>query len=169
MLQMKQTQPSDNGSCPPVLALEVRNGEWWLQHARLARSGASTSEPSGRLPPETGVWVRMALDVTYSQDGDEGSVKLYLDLNGDGDSLDPDEQIPAFTTHTLKYETPDPAAARHRRPGARGFDPLPSADRPLPRLVLDCPAPSGCSVAGGQRAGRSARSSFAIAPVKLGG
>ena len=153
---MKQTQPSDNGSGPLSSASQVRNGEWWLQHAKSPGAcGESTSETLWEAPAVTGVWVRMALDVTYSQHSNEGKVKLYLDRNGDGDSLDAEEQSPTITTHTLKYETPDPdGSPRHRWPGARGLDPLPPAGRPLPRSLHRLPGAERLLGSDGQRAGR---------------
>jgi hypothetical protein len=147
VLQMKQSQPSDNGSCPPVLSLQVRTGEWWLQHANSpGPCGESESETLWKAPAKAGVWVRMALDVTYSRHSDEGKVKLYLDRNGDGDSLDSDEQSPTFTTHTLKYETPD--SDGDDTDGLTAGESIPSHLRVglYHDSSYDCPAPSGCSV-----------------------
>ena len=149
VLQMKQTQPSDNGSCPPVLSLQVRAGEWWLQHAKSPGAcGESISETLWRAPAATGVWVRTALEVTYSQHSDKGQVKLYIDRNGDGDWLDDEEQSPAFTTHTLKYETPDRHGAASDTDGLAPGDSIPSHLRVgvYHDPSIDCPAPSGCSV-----------------------
>jgi Ca2+-binding RTX toxin-like protein len=149
LLQMKQTQPSDNGSCPPVLSLEVRNGEWWLQHAETPGAcGESLTETLWKAPAVTGVWVRMALDVTYSQHSNKGSVKLYLDRNGDGDSLDADERSPTITTHTLKYETPDPDGKANDTDGLGPGDSIPSHLRVglYHDPSIACPAPAGCSV-----------------------
>jgi hypothetical protein len=142
---MKQSQPSDNGSCPPVLSLQVRFEEWRLQHQESPGS-CGDSETLWEAPAETGVWVRVALDVTYSRYSDEGKVKLYLDLNGDGDSLDAREQSPAITTHTLKYETPDPDG--YDTDGLSAGDSIPSHLRVglYHDPSYDCPAPDGCSV-----------------------
>jgi hypothetical protein len=146
VLQMKQTQPSDNGSGIPVLALQVTNGEWKLKHVDSPSGG--TSETLWRAPAKTGVWVRIAMDVTYSQHTDEGSVKLYLDRNGDGDSLDASEQSPAITSHTLKYETPDPDGAANDTDGLAPGSSIPSHLRVglYHDPSIECPAPSGCSV-----------------------
>ena len=149
VLQMKQTQPADNGSCPPVLSLQVRTGEWWLQHANSPGAcGESVSETLWKTPAVTGVWVRVALDVTYSQHSDEGKVKLYLDRNGDGDALDADEQSPTITTHTLKYETPDPEGQANDTDGLAPGDSIPSHLRIglYHDPFIACPAPAGCSV-----------------------
>jgi hypothetical protein len=149
VLQMKQTQPADNGSCPPVLSLQVRTGEWWLQHANSPGAcGESVSETLWKAPASTGVWVRVALDVTYSQHSDEGRVKLYLDRNGDGDALDAGEQSPAITTHTLKYETPDPHGQANDTDGLAPGDSIPSHLRIglYHDPSMACPAPASCSV-----------------------
>jgi hypothetical protein len=147
VLQMKQTQPADNGGCPPVLSLQVRNGQWWLQHAS-SPGPCGLSETLWKAPASTGVWVRVALDVTYSQHSDEGRVKLYLDRNGDGDALDAGEQSPAITTHTLKYETPDPHGQANDSDGLAPGDSIPSHLRIglYHDPSIACPAPSGCSV-----------------------
>jgi hypothetical protein len=145
VLQMKQSQPSDNGSCPPVLSLQVRFEEWRLQHQESPGS-CGDSETLWEAPAETGVWVRVALDVTYSRYSDDGKVRLSLDLNGDGDSLDAREQSPAITTHTLKYETPDPDG--YDTDGLAAGDSIPSHLRVglYHDPSYDCPAPDGCSV-----------------------
>jgi hypothetical protein len=90
----------------------------------------------------------MALEVTYSQHSDDGKVKLYLDRNGDGDSLDADEQSPAITTHTLKYETPDRHGQSNDTDGLAPGDSIPSHLRVglYHDPSIACPAPSGCSV-----------------------
>jgi hypothetical protein len=143
VLQMKQAQPSDNGGGIPVLSLQVTNGEWRLTHASSPAGG--TSETLWEVPATTGVWIRVALDVTYSQYAGEGRVKLYLDRNGDGDTLDADERSPTITTHTLKYET---AGADGDTDGLEPRDSIPSHLRVglYHDPSLACPAPSGCSV-----------------------
>ena len=70
--------------------------------------GAPTAPTSTRLwsaPARTGTWTRFAFDVHYSQYASQGSIKVYVDLNGDGDATDPGEQSPTFNTYTLKTET----------------------------------------------------------------
>jgi Ca2+-binding RTX toxin-like protein len=145
VLRMKQTQPSDNGGGAPVLSLDARNGRWNLLQSDSAGYSSDT-HVLWSTPAETGVWVRVALDVTYSQHSDEGKVKLYLDRNGDGDSLDAEEQSPTFTTHTLKYETPDPDG--NDTDGLAPGESIPSHLRVglFHDSDIDCPAPSGCSV-----------------------
>jgi hypothetical protein len=88
------------------------------------------------------------MEVTYSQHSDQGMVKLYIDRNGDGDALDPEEQSPNITTHTLKYETPDHHGAANDTDGLAPGDSIPSHLRigPYHDPSIDCPAPSGCSL-----------------------
>jgi hypothetical protein len=146
VLQMKQTQPSDNGAGIPVLSLQVSNGEWKLNHADSPAGG--TSETLWEASAGAGVWIRVALDVKYSQHDDEGRVKLYLDRNGDGDWLDAEERSPPFTTHTLKYELPDHHGAASETNGLAPGDSIPSHLRVglYHDPSIDCPAPRGCSI-----------------------
>lgn len=140
VMQMKQTQPSNNGGGPPALALHAVNGQWEL-HRSDSPGPSSRATRIWSTPAQKGVWTRAAFDVTYSQDPALGRIKVYIDTNGDGDFNDPGEQSPTISTHTLKYET---AGSRntvavgasipsHLRLGVyRGSD-------------LDCPT-AGCSV-----------------------
>lgn len=143
VMQMKQTQPADNGGGTPVLALEAWDGDWQL---RQSDSTGETSDASElwSAPIQTDTWTRFALDVTYSQDPARGSVKVYADLNGDGDFGDPEEQSEAFRTYTLKVETEGDGSGD----GLDEGDPIPSHLRV--GLYHDesypCPAPNGCRV-----------------------
>jgi Polysaccharide lyase len=104
VMQMKQTQPSENGGGTPVISLEARDGRWKLIQSN-SPGYSSDTHVLWSTPAETGVWTRFAFDVVYSQDPDRGSIRLSVDLNGDGDARDPGEQSPVFKTYTLKYET----------------------------------------------------------------
>jgi Right handed beta helix region/Polysaccharide lyase len=104
VMRMKQTQPSANGGGAPVISLEAQNGRWNLTQSDSA-GDSSDAHVLWSTPAQTGLWTRFAFDVVYSQDPAIGSIKVSVDLNGDGDSLDPDEQSPTFQTYTLKYET----------------------------------------------------------------
>ena len=103
-MQMKQTQPSANGGGTPVISLEARNGRWNLIQSN-SPGHSSDTHVLWSAPAQTGVWTRFAFDVVYSQDPAIGSIRVSVDLDGDGDSLDPGEQSPTFQTYTLKYET----------------------------------------------------------------
>jgi hypothetical protein len=142
VMQMKQTQPSDNGNGTPVLSLQADGGRWRLFHS----SSADQSEESVELwsaPATAGRWTRFAFDVVYSQATEKGSIKVYADLNGDGDAADRGEQSPGIATYTLKRET-----------GAPGGDAIaPGTSIPSHLRVgvyhkpaIACPAPRGCAV-----------------------
>ena len=96
VLQMKQSQPSAGGGGAPVLELQARNGRWLML-------GDWHGFWSGRV--RTGVWTRFAFDVSYSQDPALGSIRIYADLNGDGDALDKGEKSRVYHRATLRRET----------------------------------------------------------------
>ena len=141
VLQMKQAQPADNGGGTPVLSLKAFDGQWSLFHSVEGASDVDT--PLWSIPAEKGVWTRFAFDVVYSADPDRGSIKVYADLDGDGDFDGPDEESPTFITNTLKRETgggigdgylEGAPLASHLRAGIY-HDP-----------EINCPAPGGCAV-----------------------
>jgi hypothetical protein len=103
VIQMKQTQPADNGGGTPALSLKAYGEHWILFHSDPGKTKVDT--PLWSAPAEAGVWTRFAFDVRYSQDPDLGSIKLYADLDADGDFEDPGEESPTFITNTLKRET----------------------------------------------------------------
>jgi Polysaccharide lyase len=109
VMQMKQIQPAANGGGTPVAALKAYDGLWSLVQSES--SGASDSSREVWSTPATaGTWTRFAFDVTYSSNPSVGSIKVYVDLNADGDALDVGEQSPTFNTYTLKVETAGSAA-----------------------------------------------------------
>jgi hypothetical protein len=141
VMQMKQTQPADNGDGTPVLALEAFDNDWILRQSDSSGPSSDAHE-LWAAPAKPGVWTRFALDVTYSQDPTRGRIRIYADLNGDGDFDDAREQSKVKTTFTLKEETED------------GEDDL-AAGESIPshlRVGLyhdpayPCPAPDGCYV-----------------------
>jgi hypothetical protein len=101
VLQMKQAQPASASGDGPVLELQLRNGRYYLDHP----AGSYWSTPA-----TSGVWQRVVLDIRYSQDPNLGSVRMYIDANGDGDVADPGEQGPQVRAATLKAETEGPIA-----------------------------------------------------------
>ena len=142
--QMKQTQPADNGGGTPVLALHAYRGSWELRRSNSAGpSGDTTALWSTRAA--TGVWTRFAFDVTYSRH-DTGSVKLYVDLNGDGHAIGADEESPVISTYTLKRETP--AQQSPDNDPLRSGDSLPSHLRAgiYHDPAIACPVAQGCAV-----------------------
>ena len=144
VMQMKQTQPSDNGTGTPVLAMEAKSGRW-----RVVQSDSVLLTSGGvelwNTPAATGVWTRFAFDVTYSQYSSQGSLKVYVDLNGDGDSLDSGEQSPTFTTYTLKREIAA-AESPDNDPLVEGAS-IPSHLRAgiYHNPTIACPSPAGCA------------------------
>jgi Polysaccharide lyase len=141
VMQMKQAGPSNNSSGTPVLDMDVYGGRWRLRQS-LSAGDASDSRELWSTPAQTGSWTRFAYDVTYSQNPSIGRIKVYVDLNGDGDFNDAGEQSPTFQTYTLKYEIPGPE---------KGLAPGQSIPSHLRLGIyhdssISCPAPSGCSV-----------------------
>jgi hypothetical protein len=142
VMQMKQSGPSNNsGIGTPILEMDVWGGQWRLRQS-LSQTGQSDSRQLWSAPARTGVWTRFAYDVTYSQDPNVGRIKVYVDLNGDGDFADAGEQSQTFHTYTLKKEIPGPDQ------GLQPGESIPSHLRMgiYHDPAIACPAPSGCSV-----------------------
>jgi hypothetical protein len=145
VMQMKQTQPSDNGNGTPVLALQAQASQWTLFHSASADESGNAVE-LWSAPATTRTWTRFAFDVVYSQSTSAGRVRVYADLNGDGDARDAGEQSPPMATYTLKRESAaetspddDPlvqgeSIPSHLRTGLYHHDPI------------ACPPPGGCPV-----------------------
>jgi hypothetical protein len=135
VMQMKQTNPAANGDGSPIIELDAKGNKWRLINAW---------NELWSTPAEHGEWTRFALDVRYSQDPNVGSIKVYVDLNGDGDASDSGEQSPTFHVPTLKRETEGGSPDDGIAPGAS----IPGHLRVGPYHDPDiaCPAPSGCSV-----------------------
>jgi Polysaccharide lyase len=102
VMQMKQSQPFDAFDDRPALTLQVYDGRWRL---RTGLRPVSDSQVWS-VPAATGRWVRFAFDVTYSADPDVGSVRVAVDLNGDGDFRDRREVSGLLRMATLKREGP---------------------------------------------------------------
>jgi hypothetical protein len=141
VMQMKQAGPSNNSSGTPVLEMDAYGGRWRLRQS-LSTGDASDSRELWSTPAQTGSWTRFAYDVTYSSDPSIGSIKVNVDLNGDGDFGDAGEQSPTFHTYTLKKEIAGP-------------DTLLAVGQSIPSHLrmglyhdssVSCPGPSGCSV-----------------------
>jgi len=100
VLQMKQSQPADAGGGVPVLALQANHNRWRLV-PNSRRGGSVWSAPA-----TVGRWARFAFDVTYSSDPRSGSLRVSVDLNGDGDATDQHERGERVELRTLKLEGP---------------------------------------------------------------
>ena len=109
VMQMKQTAPANNGGGTPVLALEVREGNWVLTQSD-SPGPSSLGHEVWRTPATAGQWTHVSFDVTYSPDPSKGKVQVKVD----------DVDSPTFTTFTQKYET-SPAS-----PGLSAGDGIPS-------------------------------------------
>jgi hypothetical protein len=96
VLQMKQIQPYNNPTPAPIIELQLRGNQWMLVNSW---NGVWTA------PAQPGAWTRFAFDVTYSANPAIGSIKVYADLNGDGDFADANEQSSTIHTATLEAET----------------------------------------------------------------
>jgi hypothetical protein len=135
--QMKQAQPSDNGGGGPILELQISGRRLRL----VNRWHQVWTTPA----PAKNTWIRYALNVHYSPDPSLGSVRLFVDLNGDGDALDRGERSPRLRISTMLREIDGPNGT------GDGFAPGDTIPDHLRLGVytssLDpCPPPSGCAV-----------------------
>jgi Polysaccharide lyase len=142
VMQMKQANPAANTSGSPMLELEAFQGRWKLIGSRK-RGLTSDSRELWSAPAQTGVWTRFNFKIRYSRSPRKGWIKVAVDLNGDGDSLDPGERRHKIRTFTLKTEV------RGGRPdGVRPGASIPSHLRTglYQDPAIPCPPPAGCSV-----------------------
>jgi hypothetical protein len=106
VLQMKQAQPYNNSNPASIFEMQVRDSRWFI---------GSNWNGVWDTPATQNTWTRFAFDIVYSQDPSKGSIKIYVDLNGDGDASDAGEQSPRTRQATLPSETspahPDGVAA----------------------------------------------------------
>lgn len=103
VMQMKQAQPAANGSGTPMLSLRAYNGRWALLQSNSSGLSSDNHE-IWSAPASSEQWTRFAFDVHYSQDPSQGSITVYVDLNGDGDAADAGEKSARMDTYTLKRE-----------------------------------------------------------------
>jgi hypothetical protein len=161
VLQIKQSGPSNGSSGTPMLSLKVYDNRFRLFHTRTDSEGPDTQlwspdpKVNANARPRRGVWYRIAIDALFSKDPSVGWVKMYIDLNGDGDFADPQEQSPVFGGSalggTLKTE-PAPDPGNPDIPG-QGVDIGPTTGEPIPSHLRAgiyhnpvIPCPGGCSV-----------------------
>lgn len=131
VLQMKQTQPYYNPRPASIFEMHVRYGQWIVQ---------SDWNDLWYAPAKQNTWTRFAFDITYSQDPSIGSIKVYVDLNGDGDATDTGEESPRIRRQTLMAEVAG---------GPSPFEPgesIPSHLRAGIYQDSKYNCPSGCSV-----------------------
>ena len=120
VMQMKQAQPADGGGGSPVLELQVFDGRWQLYHTGKGIKVGNDSE-LWSAPAHRNRWVRFAFNVRYSADPRIGTLRVYADLNDDGDTADPHERSDRMRLATLKREEAGTDAD-----GEAEGDPLPS-------------------------------------------
>lgn len=107
VMQMKQANPSDLAASgtgygySPVLTLEASGGAWRV---------VNNWDEIWKTPARRHVWTRFAFHVHYSKSPSKGWVKVYADLNGDGDATGAGERSPRIRTQTLKREIDDTGA-----------------------------------------------------------
>lgn len=84
--------------------------------------------------------VTFAFDVAYSSDPAKGSIRIYADLNGDGDAEDDDERSPELRLATLRPETAG------RQDAVAPGEGIPSHLRAglYQNRNYGCPPPQGC-------------------------
>jgi Polysaccharide lyase len=134
VMQMKQTHPADGGDGAPIIELDAKGGRW-----RLINSWNEVWS----VPAQLNRWTRFAFDMRYSQDPGKASMKVYVDLNGDGDSADANEQSPTFNVPTLKREISGTSSD-----GLDAGESIPSHLRlgPYHDPAISCPSSSPCAV-----------------------
>ena len=100
IMQVKQTQPyGGNGPVDGAPAIEAQ-----IFGNRLRLRNFDATRWHTPAPPKR-VWIRYALDVTYSQDPARGKIQMFVDSNADGDFVDTGEASPVLTMRTLAYVT----------------------------------------------------------------
>jgi Polysaccharide lyase len=101
VMQMKQAQPyTGDGAFGVALDLQAFDGRWRLLHT----GGSGGHKQIWSVPATRGQWTRFAFDVVYSSHPSRGSLRVYVDRNGDGDANDGRERSREFTMATLKRD-----------------------------------------------------------------
>lgn len=134
IVQLKQSQPSANGSGSPQIGLHA-SARTFSFHAE--------GEPLWSVRARRNFWTRFVLDVRFSQDPDRGSVRVRVDRNGDGDTFDRRERSRLMRLATLKTET-----GGGTDDGIEPGEPIPAHLRVgiYHDSSYECPAPVGCVV-----------------------
>ncbi len=130
VLQMKQAQPYYNPNPGSMFELQVRGGQWLI---------VNDWNDLWTAPAQQNAWTRFAFDIVYSRNPALGSIKVYVDLNADGDFGDGGEESPRFQRQTLR-----PEVAGGPSPVPVGQS-IPSHLRAGIYQNQDYSCPSGCS------------------------
>ena len=107
VFQMKQAQVTNNSDGTPILSLAAKNNQWKLVTSP-STGFSEAAKTVWKTPAKVGVWTRFAFEILYSKDPKKGWVKVYVDLNGDGDTLDAGEQSEKMHMSTLKRQLEGP-------------------------------------------------------------
>ncbi len=136
VMQMKQSQPSNNGGGIPILFMGAYSNQWHIE-------SVNATNQDWRFPARPGIWTRFAWDVYYSDNPNRGWVQVSADLNDDGDFNDLGERSPVIHQATLKAET-----AGTNSDGIAQGAPIPDHLRTgiYHDPAIPCPAPTGCSI-----------------------
>jgi hypothetical protein len=132
VLQMKQAQPYTNPNPASIFEVQARGGYWNV---------GSNWEDLWEAPAAQNTWTRFAFDIVYSSNASVGSIKVYVDLNNDGDASDANEQSPRIFKDTLRVEE-GAGIAEGSAPGQT----IPSTLRAGIYQNSNYSCPSGCSV-----------------------
>ena len=117
----------------PIFELQARAGRWFV---------VSDWSDVWSTRARQKVWTRFAFDITYSQDPGVGSIKVYVDLNGDGDADDRKEQSRRTSRATLRREVGGGSGPI----GVGGSIPSHLRVGIYQNESHPCPGPQGCAV-----------------------
>jgi hypothetical protein len=135
VFQQKQAMPYVLEGSTPGVAIEI---QIYGNKLHLANFWSTKWTAAA---PKLGTWIRYALDVTYSGRASVGKLRLYVDVNGDGDWLDAGEISPVISAQTLATQA---TAGYGMNAGASIPGHLRMGIYHNP--TISCPAPSGCRV-----------------------
>jgi hypothetical protein len=131
VMQIQRTNPATGSGAS--IQIELAESRWNLMRG---------FEVLWSAPARPDVWTRFAVDAHYTQ-LTTGRLRAFVDLDGDGDASDPNEQSGTYEGATLQTQS-----------GSGGTGELPQG-APIPSHLrsgvnhdpaMSCPSPSGCHV-----------------------
>ena len=114
---------------------------WVLMLGFIGVQVGSNWEEQWDTPASQNTWTRFAFDITYSPNPSVGNFKVYVDLNGDSDFSDANEQSPRIFKDTLRVEE-----GQGNPEGSAPGQSIPSTLRAGIYQNQNYSCPSGCSV-----------------------